>query len=177
MLTCLIYSLIVFFKQSKLQKYKWKKIDILLPLTHNTTNHHWTRHDTCCFSIPPTIHSFPYVSSLLLFIPSIDWFVWCKRYGRLLVITHMVESQKTTCILVRRVSDFDFLWQLTLYADNLPMHNLTVIVIMLWGFSNKVLLILTFYLICSYFTHFFIFGSSHITPIRRPYSSSSADLR
>ena len=46
----------------------------------------------------------------------------------------------------------------------------------LWIFSDKVLLIFTFYLIIAYFNQFSTFSSSHVTTISRPYSSSSADL-
>ena len=30
----------------------------------------------------PSLPSLPFLSTLLIFIPSIDWIMWSKRYGR-----------------------------------------------------------------------------------------------
>ena len=114
MLTCLIYIMVVFL-MIKITKKLWIIIiEILLPLTNNNPNRHWTFHapsDSSITSLSP-------FSPFRLFptsIHSLHWFYCVKQEVRLSTgeYTHGCDLQKTTCILARRVSDCDCPQQLT----------------------------------------------------------------
>ena len=97
MLTCLIYILIVFFKQSKLQKYDW--LELLRYYYHQQKTIPTVTKPAMIlpiFPLHPPLHYIPFNYFLPLFIPSIDWIVWCKRYGCLLVSTHIVVIARKT---------------------------------------------------------------------------------